>query len=64
MNSPLSRICASGPADPEAVRRMAGRAWHENGVVLINPAWLTSMADRQQLADLADKVHGSRKRGG
>jgi hypothetical protein len=43
---------------------MAGRAWHENGVVLINPAWLTSMADRQQLADLADKVHGSRKRGG
>lgn len=48
---------------PEQARRAARAAYHEHGIVLINPDWLAGWADRQQLTILADKVHGPRRVG-
>lgn len=49
--------------DPANARRAAREAWHVSGLVLINPEWLTGWVDRQQLINLADKVHGQRPPG-
>lgn len=60
--SPLASYAASmRDPDPAAARRAARDAWHSTGLVLINPEWLSSWADRKQLEILADKVHGERK---
>lgn len=47
--------------DPEKARREAKAAWHRDGLVLINPAWLNSWADRKQVELLAEKCHGRRR---
>lgn len=49
--------------DPAKARTEARRAWHDHGLVLINPAWIAGWADRQQLINLADRVHGPRPSG-
>lgn len=46
--------------DPAAARRAAREAYHREGIVLINPSWLSHWPDRKQLEILADKVHGRR----
>lgn len=62
--SPLAPYAASmRDPDPAAARRAARVAYHETGLVLINPDWLAGWADRQQLIILADKVHGTRPKG-
>jgi hypothetical protein len=62
--SPLAPYAASmRDPDPAAARRAARTAYHETGLVLINPDWLAGWADRQQLIILADKVHGTRPKG-
>lgn len=48
--------------DPAAARIAARQAWREHGLILINPSWLPSWADRKQAEILAEKIHG--KRGG
>lgn len=52
--------------DPEVAnaRSAARAAYHDSGLVLINPDWLASWVDRQALIVLADKVHGKRRRTG
>ncbi|WP_323493959.1 hypothetical protein [Sphingomonas sp. 10B4] len=50
--------------DPANARRAARDAWQTSGLVLINPEWLTSWVDRQQLIILAERVHGERKPSG
>lgn len=49
--------------EPQAAdaRRACERAWHEAGIVCINPAWLGSWADQKQLELLAQKVFGPRR---
>jgi hypothetical protein len=47
--------------DPAAARRAAREAWHRDGLILINPAWLNGWADRKQAEILAEKIHGKRK---
>lgn len=47
--------------DPRAARRAAREAWQEAGLILINPEWLQSWADRKQAELLAEKLHGKRK---
>lgn len=60
--SPLAPYAANMRSpDPAAARREARKAYHDNGLILINPDWLNSWADRKQLEILADKVHGKRK---
>lgn len=49
--------------DHEAGRRLARDAWHNTGLILINPSWLPGWADRKQAELLAEKVHGKRKVG-
>jgi len=48
--------------DPAAARAAARKAWHDQGIILINPSWLPGWADRKQAEILAEKIHG--KRGG
>ena len=62
-----SQLAPYAPAmrdpDPAAARRAARDAWHQKGLVLINPEWLQAWTDRKQLELLADKVHGARRSG-
>jgi hypothetical protein len=61
LRSSLAPHIASGEeGDAERARRAAKAAYHEHGIVLINPDWLAGWADRQQLILLADQVHGRR----
>jgi hypothetical protein len=46
--------------DPIAARRMAGEAWRNTGLILINPEWLGEW-DRKQAIILAEKLHGRRR---
>lgn len=66
MTQPRSTLAPYAPAmrdpDPAAARRAAREAWHQTGLVLINPEWLHAWTDRKQLELLADKVHGTRPR--
>jgi len=61
MNSPLARF-AHLHQEPNAsdARSLARLAYHNHGLVLINPEWLQSWIDRKQLEILADKVHGKK----
>jgi hypothetical protein len=63
--SPRSSLAAYAPLgrdpDPAAARREARAAWHRDGLILINPDWLNSWADRKQAELLAEKCHGKRK---
>lgn len=47
--------------DPAAARRAARAAWHDAGLILINPDWLTGWADKKQAELLAEKMFGKRK---
>ena len=47
-------------ADPALARRAAAAAWHREGIILINPAWLHSWADQKQAELLAEKLFGKR----
>lgn len=63
-NSPLAAVI--GPTrepDPAAARRAARDAYHDHGIVLINPEWLEGDAARRMLVSLAESVHGQRGMG-
>lgn len=44
----------------ENAKKAAAAAWREKGIVCLNPKWLTSWVDRQQLEILAEKIFGPR----
>lgn len=46
--------------DPRNARLEARKAWHRDGIILINPGWLNSWADRKQAELLAEKLFGRR----
>jgi hypothetical protein len=54
--APLAR-----DADPAKARAAAREAWLQHGLILINPDWLTSWADRKQAEILAELLHGRRR---
>jgi hypothetical protein len=56
--APLAHLCRE-PDSGEA-RRLAREAYRNTGLILINPSWLISWADRKQAEILAEKVHGKR----
>lgn len=61
IRSSLASHVASGPTSPEDIRRKAAAAWHSDGIILINPDWLTSWTERKQAEILAEKLFGRRK---
>lgn len=62
MRSSLASVAAGcREPDPAAARREARAAWHLDGLILINPAWLNSWADRKQAEILAEKLFGRQK---
>jgi hypothetical protein len=64
MSTPRSTLAQFAPlmneADPTHARIAARQAWQNAGLILINPAWLTSWPDRKQAELLAEKLHGRR----
>ncbi len=59
--SPLAPYAASmRDPDPANARRAAAKAWKDTGLILINPEWLASWADRKQAELLAEKLFGAR----
>ena len=65
MTQPRSTLAQFAPlmneADPAHARIAARQAWQNAGLILINPAWLNSWADRKQAELLAEKLHGKRR---
>jgi len=65
MTSPRSSLASIASRcrepDPAAARRAARAAWHDSGIILINPAWLPGWADRKTVELMAEKLHGKRK---
>ena len=65
MTAPRSPLATFAPGmrdpDPVAARRAARDAWHRDGLILINTAWLPGWADKKQAEILAEKIHGKRK---
>lgn len=65
MSSPRSCLASvahlAREPDPAEARRLARSAYHNTGLVLINPSWLQSWGDRKTLELLAEKVHGKRR---
>ncbi len=62
MRSPLARFATLGhEPDPANARRAAREAWHQHGLILINPDWLQGWGDKRQAELLAEKLHGKRK---
>lgn len=62
VRSSLSSVAgACREPDPRAARKAARDAWHDGGLILINPEWLSSWTDRKQAELLAEKLHGKRK---
>ena len=60
LQSSLGRHVASGPKTEAEIRAEARKAWHGDGLILINPAWLASWADKKQAEILAEKLFGKR----
>lgn len=48
-------------ADPANGLRAAARAWHEMGLIVINPDHVSSWTDRKQAELLAERMYGKRK---
>lgn len=46
--------------DPAAAKRAAREAWHQHGLILINPTWLQNWTDQKQAEILAEKLFGKR----
>lgn len=66
MTSYRSSLASIAPAcrepDDSHARAAAAAAWHQTGIILINPAWLTSWADRKQAELLAELLFGKREK--
>jgi hypothetical protein len=62
VRSSLAGVAAScREPDPRAARKAARDAWHDGGLILINPEWLPSWTDRKQAELLAEKLFGKRR---
>jgi len=59
MGEPVFRnaITEKTPADRRA---MMARAWHEFGLIVIDPDFVTNWTDRQHVVNLANKLYGQR----
>lgn len=55
----LAPLCRE--PDDSLARQAAARAWHDHGIVLINPNWLRSWTDQTQAELLAEKLWGKRR---
>jgi len=62
VRSSLSSVAATcREPDPARARQEARAAWHRDGIILINLAWLKGWADRKQAELLAEKLFGRRR---
>lgn len=60
MNSPLAKFShLMREPHSEHARAAAREAWVNAGILLINPEWL-GWVERQQVINLANKLHGKR----
>lgn len=48
------------PMDQSELHAMARKAWHEHGILTVNPEVVESWADRQHLVNIATKIYGKR----
>ena len=65
-NKPTEPKCALGkntrsPADDEAMRKMRARAWHEQGIGMIEPAKLANGSEKLWLIGYFEQQYGKRR---
>lgn len=65
-NKPTQPKCALGkntrsPADEETMRKMRARAWHEQGIGMIEPAKLANGSEKLWLIGYFEQQYGKRR---
>lgn len=65
-NQPTEPKCALGkntrsPADEETIRKMRARAWHEQGIGMIEPAKLANSSEKLWLMGYFEQQYGKRR---
>ena len=65
-NKPTEPKCALGkntrsPADEETIRKMRARAWHEQGIGMIEPAKLANSSEKLWLMGYFEQQYGKRR---
>jgi hypothetical protein len=60
LQSSLARHVPSGPKTPAEIRAECKAAWHRDGVICLNPEWISGWGERQQLIQIAEKQFGKR----
>lgn len=65
-NRPAEPKCALGkntrsPADEETIRKMRARAWHEQGIGMIEPAKLANSSEKLWLIGYFEQQYGKRR---
>ena len=65
-NQPTEPKCALGkntrsPADEETIRKMRARAWHEQGIGMIEPAKLANSSEKLWLMGFFEQQYGKRR---
>lgn len=65
-NKPTEPKCALGkntrsPADEETMRKMRARAWHEQGIGMIEPAKLANSSEKLWLMGYFEQQYGKRR---
>jgi hypothetical protein len=63
IRSQLSSLPVRREPDPAEGRRLARKAWHDHGLVMLRCEWLPTQLDRELLITLAVAVHGERGNG-
>jgi len=65
-NKPTEPKCALGrntrsPADDETMRKMRAKAWHEQGIGMIEPAKLANSSEKLWLIGYFEQQYGKRR---
>ena len=59
VSSIYGQIAPAAKTDAE-IRAECKAAWHRDGVICLNPEWITGWGERQQLIQIAEKQFGKR----
>lgn len=61
LRSSLSRLQAQQPLDKLELDRLATRAWHELGILVVKPEGLRSDILRRGAETIGDQIYGRRR---
>jgi hypothetical protein len=64
MTFPRSTLAAlMRDIDPDAGKRIAAKAWHDHGLLIVKPEWDRSFVGEQEIRNIGNKMWGKRNAG-